>query len=126
MFYYASLQNDDLDLFAPLLDSNLPDDMKQKQLKQNHVADHAYSVNPSSPHSDSGISNGPYSPSSSSNSIEDVGLTDMWQKELFEPLGLNKDTDFPVIDDMMMDAWSDNSSSSPCLEGNESPSFSKF
>ena len=105
------------------MDTNLPDDVKEQQQQLTPAAvkqvnDHAYSISPASPHSDSGISNGPYSPSSSSNGIDDIGFD--LERELFAPLDLKSyETEEQGNNPSLMDALSE--SSSPGLYGNESP-----
>ena len=111
------------------METNLPDDIKQQQqlqhTQQKQCSDHAYSINPSSPQSDSGVSSsGPYSPSSSSNGVED--LTFDLDRDLFGPLDLKNYDDLEGdmvtgIDPMLLDSLSECSSDSPALAGNESP-----
>lgn len=118
------------DFFSALLETNLPDDVKQQQQfqqppAQQRVSDHAYSISPVSPNSDSGVSSAsPYSPSSSGNEIEDLNF-DM-DDGLFSSLGLkgydDADDDMVTsVDPMLLDSLSDCSSTSPALQGNESP-----
>ncbi|XP_067933444.1 cyclic AMP-responsive element-binding protein 3-like protein 3 [Watersipora subatra] len=115
------------EFFTALLDSNLPDDEKQQQvqhIQHKTVSDHAYSINPASPHSDSGVSStGAYSPSSG-HDVDD--LTFDVDRDLFGPLGLEKYSDMDSdltssVSPMLLDSISDCSSSSPVLAGNESP-----
>lgn len=116
------------------METNLPDDVKQQQQKQQpsqnkKFSDHAYSITPSSPQSDSGISSGPYSPSNSSNSIEDLSFD--IERDLFGPLDLKtyEDVDnsfMTSVDPAFLDSVSE-CSTSPSRIGNESPmSFGKF
>lgn len=106
------------------METNLPDDVKQQQqhinIKQQQFTDHAYSITPSSPHSDSGISSGPYSPSNSTNSADELPFD--IEQELFAPLDLKSYEDIDAdsmsaIDPMLLDSLSETSSS----PGNESP-----
>lgn len=116
----------------------MPDDIKQQQQQQyiptKQISDHAYSISPASPHSghsDSGISNGPYSPSNSSSScVEDLGFD--LERDLFAPLDLKSyepDDNHHVVNPstlMELDLDTISESSSPGLLGNESPiSFGK-
>lgn len=104
------------------METNLPDDAKQKAL----YSDHAYYAASSPGGSDSGVSTGGYSPSSSNNSIEDIIPMDM-EKELFGPLNLKNyegmdsmEEELTGIDPYLLDSLSD-ASGSPGLIGNESP-----
>lgn len=114
---------DNHDFLNSLMDTNLPDDVKQQQQQMTPAAmkqvnDHAYSISPASPHSDSGISNGPYSPSNSSTGIDDMGFD--LERELFAPLDLKSyETEDQGNSPSLLDAMSE--SSSPGLYGNESP-----
>lgn len=113
------------------METNLPDYVKQaqqhpqyQQPQQKQVSDHDYSISPSSPHSDSGVSSaGPYSPSNSSG-IEDLAFD--IDRDLFGPLDLKNydDVDGDMVggvDPMLLDSISECSSDSPALAGNESP-----
>jgi len=106
------------------MERNVPDDVKEQKQQQpssKQCHDHAYSITPASPNSDSGVSSGPYSPSNSTNSLEDMPFD--LERELFAPLDLksyeNADI-LPDVDPMLLDSLSD-CGSSPGLTGNESP-----
>lgn len=111
------------------MDTNLSDDIKEKQLQPKFNTDHAYSATPGSPNSDSGISNGPSSPAISSSGLGSEPIAFDLDQELFGPLNLKdyENLHEQEMDPVILGSWSDSSSCSPELKNDEATfSFGKL